>query len=179
VLLAFGRRFKLGDDVFYLRLAELSDFENNPDKYSALAAKRKVRWKSAQKLDLPDVINSAELEQLGLPRKISAATELNGVGLSGGVVVGTARVIFNPGEAHNLGHDAVVVCPSTDPSWTALFTTIRGLVVERGGVLSHGAITARDFGIPAVACPDTTKSIPNGAKIRVDGDRGQITIIKG
>jgi pyruvate,water dikinase len=51
-------------------------------------------------------------------------------------------------------------------------------VVERGGVLSHGAITARDFGIPAVACPDTTQIIKTGAKIRVDGDRGQITIIE-
>ena len=52
-------------------------------------------------------------------------------------------------------------------------------MVERGGVLSHGAIAARDFGIPAVACPDTTQIIPSGAKLRVDGDRGQITIIDG
>ena len=92
--------------------------------------------------------------------------------------VGTARVVFNPSEAGGLGDDAILVCPSTDPSWTALFTIIKGLVVERGGVLSHGAITARDFSIPAVALPDATRLIKDGAKIRVDGDRGIITVIE-
>ena len=178
VLLEFGRRFKLGDDVFYLRLAELAAFEKEPAKYAALAEKRKVEWQCAQKLDLPDVINSAELEALGLRRTFAAASELPAVPLSTGVVIGTARVIFNPGDAQDLGSDAVLVCPSTDPSWTALFTTITGLVVERGGVLSHGAITARDFGLPAVACPNATQLIKHGTKVRVDGDRGQITIIE-
>jgi len=178
-LLEFGRRFELGGDLFYLRLAELAEFEKDPAKYVDLAQKRKVQWKCAQKLDLPDVIRSAEIDALGLRRQFAAAGEMSAVPLSGGVVVGTARVVFNPGEAKDLGSDAVLVCPSADPSWTALFTTITGLIVERGGVLSHGAITARDFGIPAVACPNTTQIIKHGAKIRVDGDRGQITIIEG
>jgi pyruvate,water dikinase len=72
----------------------------------------------------------------------------------------------------------MLVCPSTDPGWTPLFLHARGLVVERGGVLSHGAIVARDFGIPAVACKDATKLIPDGCTIRVDGNRGQITIVE-
>lgn len=178
-LVEFGRRFQLGDDVFFLRLAELAEFEADPGRYVALVAQRKVRWKSAQKLDLPDVIKATELESLGLPRKIQGARELPAVPLSGGVVVGTARLLLQPGDLQHLGSDAILVCPSTDPSWTALFATIKGLVVARGGVLSHGAITARDFGLPAVACPDALQVIRDGARVRVDGDRGQITIIEG
>ena len=109
---------------------------------------------------------------------LEAASEMEAVTLSPGVVTGTARIIFSPSDAKDLGDDCILICPSTDPSWTALFTTIKGLVVERGGVLSHGAITARDFSIPAVACPDTTQTIKDGAKVRVDGDRGHITIIE-
>jgi pyruvate,water dikinase len=103
---------------------------------------------------------------------------MDGLSLSAGVVTGTARIVFQPDEAGHLGDQCILVCPSTDPSWTALFTTIKGLIVERGGVLSHGAITARDFSIPAVACPNATSIISNGARVRVDGDRGHITIIE-
>ena len=98
--------------------------------------------------------------------------------LSAGVCAGTVRFVRHPAEAGDLPADCVLVCPSTDPAWTALFTRIKGLVVERGGVLSHGAITARDFGIPAVACPDATGILEDGARIRVDGDRGRVTIIE-
>ena len=97
--------------------------------------------------------------------------------LAGGVASGTAKIVFDPKEAGDLGQDAILICPSTDPGWTALFLNIRGLIVERGGALSHGAITARDFGIPAVTCPDATKRIKAGAAVRVDGNRGRITLI--
>jgi len=177
-ILELGGRWKLGDDVFFLHLDELSRFESDRERLVQEVARRKIRWQSARRLDLPDVINSEELDDLGLPREIEAASEMDALSLAAGVVTGTARIIFDPNEARNLGNDCILVCPSTDPGWTALFTTIKGLIVERGGVLSHGAITARDFSIPAVACPDTTQIIKDGAKVRVDGDRGHITIIE-
>jgi len=71
----------------------------------------------------------------------------------------------------------VLVCPSTDPGWTPLFAGARGLVVERGGVLSHGAIVARDFGIPAVIVPGATKLLAAGQQVRIDGNKGTITIL--
>ena len=178
VLLELGRRWKIGNDVFYLELKELAGFENNTEKLAEEIEKRKVRWEAYQQMDLPDIINSLKLDDLGLPRVFAAASEMNGVSLSGGVVVGTARIIYHPGEAKDLGDDCILVCPSTDPSWTALFITIKGLVVDRGGILSHGAITARDFGIPAVACSDATSIIKNGSRLQINGDSGHITIIK-
>ena len=72
-----------------------------------------------------------------------------------------------------------MVCPSTDPCWTPLFLKARGLVMERGGVLSHGAIVAREFGIPAVAnVSGAVRSIKTGQRIRVDGNKG-IVILRG
>ncbi len=173
-----GRRWKLDNDVFFLHLDELEQLESDRDRLVQEIAKRKVRWQSARLLDLPDVISSDRLDDLGLPRQIEAASELEARSLAAGVVTGTAHIVFSPSDATDLGDDCILVCPSTDPSWTALFTTIKGLIVERGGVLSHGAITARDFSIPAVACPDTTQIIKNGAKVRVDGDRGHISIFE-
>jgi pyruvate,water dikinase len=70
------------------------------------------------------------------------------------------------------------VCPTTDPSWTPLFVHAAGLVVERGGMLSHGAIVARDFGIPAVVLPGATRLIPEGAGVRIDGNKGRVELQK-
>ena len=83
-----------------------------------------------------------------------------------GVATGTARVVDNPQEIGELGSDYVLVCASTDPGWTPLFLNARGLIVERGGVLSHGAIVARDFGIPAVSCPNATRLLKDGDSVR-------------
>ena len=69
-----------------------------------------------------------------------------------------------------------MVCPSTDPGWTPLFVYAKGLIVERGGVLSHGAIVARDFGIPAVVLEAATQRIPEGAAIELDANHGLIVL---
>ena len=177
-IMELGRRWRLGDDIFFLHLDEMEGFESNSAALVKEIARRKIRWQSALRLDHPDVINSAELDRLGLMREITGSKKLTGLSLSAGTVQGTARIVRSPNEAKDLGDDCILICPSTDPSWTALFTTIKGLVVERGGVLSHGAITARDFSIPAVACPDATQIIKDGATVRVDGDRGRIDIVE-
>jgi pyruvate,water dikinase len=183
-ILELARRWRLGQEVFFLRLAELEHFEARREELLAAAARRQVRWQSLQRLDMPAVIDSAELRQLGLPRPgvpgapYAGAAELQGEAVAAGTAAGTARVVFDPREPRDLGEGYILVCPSTDPGWTPLFVSARGLVVERGGVLSHGAIVARDFGIPAVVCPGATNRIRDGRKLHLDGNRGTIHLLE-
>lgn len=170
-----ARRWELGNDLFFLRLEELERFETRAGGLRPEIARRKVRWKSVQRFELPDVIDSDHLDQLGLPQVFENATEWQGEPVSAGVATGTARIVFNPREVEELGTDYFLVCPSTDPGWTPLFINARGLIVERGGVLSHGAIVARDFGIPAIVCPNATKLLRSGDRLHVDGNTGRIT----
>jgi pyruvate,water dikinase len=107
--------------------------------------------------------------------------ELSARPLSAGIVEGVARCIVDPSDmddVEDFGDDTILVCPSTDPGWTPLFARIRGLVVERGGQLSHGAIVARDFGIPAVACDDALARIADQSRIRLDAVAGRITLLE-
>ena len=177
-ILELGRRWNLGRDVFFLKLAELESYEGNHHKLTGRMAARKIRWQSARRLEMPEVIDSRHLDRLGVPREYEAARELAGQPIAAGVASGTARIVKDPRQTADLCSDYILVCHSTDPGWTALFVRARGLVVEQGGVLSHGAIVARDFGIPAVACPDATRRIPDTATIRVDGNRGLITLLE-
>ncbi|HUW56573.1 MAG TPA: PEP/pyruvate-binding domain-containing protein [Planctomycetota bacterium] len=177
VIVELGRRWDLGRDVFFLELDELRRFEGDREALAGEIAARKVRWRSAQRLSPAEVIDSNELDGLGVPRELAGAREFEGLPLAPGVTEGTVRIVFRPDEAGELPGDCILVCPSTDPGWTTLFASIRGLVVERGGVLSHGAITARDFGIPALACHDATRHLEGVKRIRVDGGAGQITVL--
>jgi pyruvate,water dikinase len=177
-IMELARRWDLGRDTFFLRFDELERFEAERDALMEKVEKRKVRWQSVRRLEHPHVVDSNEIDNLGLPEEIEAASEYKADALAAGVVVGRAHIVFDPKEAGELGADCILVCPSTDPGWTALFASIKALIVERGGALSHGAITARDFGIPAVACPDATKKITEGMSIRVDGNQGRITVLE-
>ena len=94
-----------------------------------------------------------------------------------GVVSGPARVILDPAGAH-LEPGEILVAPSTDPGWTPLFLTAAGLVMEMGGSNSHGAVVAREYGIPAVVgVPDATHHIETGQMVTVDGASGLINVI--
>ena len=101
---------------------------------------------------------------------------LRGAPASAGVVSGKARVILEPTGAH-LEPGEILVAPSTDPGWTPLFLTASGLVMEMGGAMSHGAVVAREYGIPAVVgVPDITEHIVTGQRITVDGSAGTIAV---
>jgi phosphoenolpyruvate synthase/pyruvate phosphate dikinase len=104
---------------------------------------------------------------------------LVGIAASAGTVTGPARVVLDPAGAH-LAPGEILVAPSTDPGWTPLFLTAGGLVMEMGGANSHGAVVAREYGIPAVVgLPDATSRITTGQQLTVDGTRGLVTATVG
>ena len=175
LLLELSRRWDLGRDLFFLHYEELSQFEDQRAAATAQIVQRKLRWRSAQKLSLSDVIDSRQLDDFGKPRPQTAEADrvqMECRTIASGTARGTARIVFNPGEVTDLGRDYILVCPSTDPGWTPLFVNAKGLIVERGGVLSHGAIVARDFGIPAVVLEGATQRIPEGRLIELDANQG-------
>jgi len=176
-ILELARRWDLGRDVFFLKRQELPNYEFDPPRYAERIAARKVRWQSARRLEVADVVDSEDLASLGVAQQYEDAEELTGEPVASGAATGTAQIVRDPGRTADLCEDYVLVCHSTDPGWTALFVRAKGLVVEQGGILSHGAIVARDFGIPAVVCPAATRRIPHGATVRVDGNGGTITIL--
>ena len=179
VLIELGRRWDLGRDVFFLHEDALSRYESDPAAWESSIAHHKLRWRSSQKLSLPDVIDSRQLDDFGKPRPVAANadhTRLECRPIAAGTARGVARIVFDPREVIDLGNDAILVCPSTDPGWTPLFVYAKGLIVERGGVLSHGAIVARDFGIPAVVLEGATQRIPEGASLELDANHGLIVL---
>lgn len=181
VLVELSRRWELERDIFFLQVSELRSFEAERAECERRIEQRKLRWKSAQRLTLRDVIDSASLDSLGLPDDVAAAEgqgRLEARPIATGAAAGIARIVHDPRQAVDLSGDYILVCPSTDPGWTPLFVHAKGLIVERGGILSHGAIVARDFGIPAVVLENATRRIPDGARIEIDGNRGLVVFLE-
>ena len=102
---------------------------------------------------------------------------MKGIAGSPGQVTGVARVIRDPQEFEQLQKGEILVAPLTNPVWTPLFAIASGVITEVGGILSHGAIVAREYGIPAVmSIPNATDKIKNGQTITVDGNRGIVKV---
>ena len=139
--------------------------------------KRKDDYESYEKLTPPRVITSdGEIIAGEYKRENLPAGAIVGLAVSSGVVEGRARVILKMEDA-NLEDGDILVTPFTDPSWTPLFVSIKGLVTEVGGLMTHGAVIAREYGLPAVVgVENATKLIKDGTKIRVNGTEGYIEI---
>jgi pyruvate,water dikinase len=176
-LLELDRRFNLEGGVFYLTPGELPSLGEKD--FKALIAERRKTRAIELSLEVPPVLFGDDLEAIGRPLPVpSGAEQLTGVPLSAGVVEGPALVLTHPStDTFKPGY--ILVCPSTDPAWVPLFVNARGLVMESGGTLSHGAIVAREFGLPAVAgLPGVQQRIKTGQKLRVDGGRGTVSVLK-
>jgi pyruvate,water dikinase len=178
-LVELDRQFGLNGGIFSLTPAELPDLLAGKDSSGAIAAARKRR-QTMLSLEVPPVLFSDDLEAIGRPLPEPAGgARLEGVPLSAGVCEGPALVLTEPMAAPPGEGGYVLVCPSTDPAWVPLFVRAKGLVMETGGVLSHGAIVAREFGLPAVAgLPGVTQQLKTGQLVRVDGGRGTVTMVE-
>ncbi|MDX9872243.1 MAG: PEP-utilizing enzyme [Clostridia bacterium] len=164
-------------DIFYLYLEELREaIQTGRVKYTDIA-RRKRDYAHFANLTPPRVIFSdGEAPEMGYQRNIPTGA-LPGLGVSSGVVEGRARVIRSIEDAIMEKGD-ILVTSFTDPSWTPVFVSIAGLVTEVGGMMTHGAVITREYGLPAVVgVVGATGRIRDGDRIRVNGDEGYVEIL--
>ena len=183
MLLEAGRRLAgagvlpEAEDVFHLNLEELEALPG-PDHLSDADLERIrtiARDRAARRAELAGV---PMLATASLVDPAAAATDalVTGVAASGGRVTGPVRVIREPAEFGALRSGDVLVCPYTNPTWTSLFQRTAAVVVDSGGIGSHAAIVAREYGIPAVMGTGTgTRVLADGQQVTVDGDTGRVT----
>jgi len=166
------------EDAYYLTFEELHEVvRTNQVDYSIIST-RKDEYKHYEKLTPPRVITSdGEIIVGEYKRENLPAAAIVGLPVSAGVIEGRARVILTIEDA-DLEDGDILVTTFTDPSWTPLFVSIKGLVTEVGGLMTHGAVIAREYGLPAVVGVDNaTKLIKDGQRIRVHGTEGYVEIL--
>jgi len=168
------------EDIYYLTFEELREVvlrTNKPDYQ--IISKRKDEYKLYEKLTPPRVITSdGEIIAGAYKRENLPAEAMAGLPVSSGIIEGRARVILNMDDA-DLEDGDILVTSFTDPSWTPLFVSIKGLVTEVGGQMTHGAVIAREYGLPAVVgVENATRLIKDRQRIRVNGTDGYVEILK-
>jgi pyruvate,water dikinase len=170
------------EDLFYLTFSELQSFAaKDSNDWREMIADRRSRYRrEVLRTQVPRVLLSdGRAFYEGLSADIVAEDNLMGSPVSPGSVEGLVRVVFDPTQA-GLIPGEILVCPGTDPSWTPLFLSAAGLVMEVGGMMTHGAVVAREYGIPAVVGVDkATQRLHTGQRVRMDGSSGQIEILEG
>lgn len=166
------------EDIFDLTFEELHEVVRTNKLDYQIINKRKDEYKLFEKLTPPRVITSdGEIIAGEYKRENLPAEAIVGLPVSSGVIEGRARVILNMEDA-DLEDGDLLVTSFTDPSWTPLFVSIKGLVTEVGGLMTHGAVIAREYGLPAVVgVENATKLIKDGQRIRVHGTEGYIEIL--
>ncbi|HZA72840.1 MAG TPA: PEP/pyruvate-binding domain-containing protein [Propionibacteriaceae bacterium] len=177
-ILADQERIARSDDIFFLDLAEVRQGLAG-ENLSALVEQRRAAYElELRRRHVPRVLLSDGTEPEAVGAVAAADGALVGSPASAGVVTSRARVVLDPVGAH-LEPGEILVAPSTDPGWTPLFLTAGGLVMEMGGSNSHGAVVAREYGIPAVVgVPDATTQITSGQLITVDGAAGSVQMVE-
>jgi len=173
--------------IFMLLESELDDFLADPGSYGETIASRDADFAHLHELEPPYIVG---LEG-GVPpisewaprnaggQTLAVASEvLQGAGGAPGEVTGVARIVLDPSDPMAVDPGDIMIAPTTDPSWTPLFLSAAGVVVNVGAVASHAAIVCRELGVPCVvSVVDATSRIPDGATISIDGSTGTVTII--
>jgi phosphoenolpyruvate synthase/pyruvate phosphate dikinase len=166
------------EDIFYLTFQELREVVRTNEVRDTLIRHRKEAFRSNEALTPPRVLTSDGESIIGAyHRHDFPAGALVGLAVSAGTVDGRARIILDLAQA-DLEPGDILVTTFTDPSWTPLFVAIKGLVTEVGGLMTHGAVIAREYGLPAVVGVEhATRLIRDGQRIRVHGTEGYVEIL--
>ncbi|MCH7515882.1 MAG: hypothetical protein IIB08_01925 [Bacteroidetes bacterium] len=175
------RILKKESDIYYLTVNEIFDFIRGTSTNCNLAALVKIRkaeYANYSLITLPDRFQTIGIPYLNKlnkdPKFKSSNNSLQGTGCSSGIVKAKALVVIDPSSINGeSGH--ILVARSTDPGWIFLMVSAKGIIVEKGSVLSHSAIIGRELGIPTIiGVTDATGKIPDGAIIEMDGSNGEI-----
>jgi rifampicin phosphotransferase len=166
------------EDIFYFTFEELHEAVRTNEADYRIINQRKEEYYFYKKLTPPRVITSDGEIITGVYKRENIPTEaIIGLPVSSGIVEGRARVILSMDEA-DLEEGDILVTTFTDPSWTPLFVTVKGLITEVGGLITHGAVIAREYGLPAVVgVEDATRLIKDGQRIRVNGTQGYVELL--
>jgi pyruvate,water dikinase len=168
-------------DLFYLHLDELrAPGAGEQRDWQALVAAHRARYRQEmRRQQIPRLLLSDGVAYYEGMSVDSDEGAISGSPVSPGVVEGAVRVVLDPHDAQ-LAPGEILVCPGTDPSWTPLFLAAGGLVMEVGGMMTHGSVVAREYGIPAVVgVHQATTRLQTGQRIRVNGSTGKITLLDG
>lgn len=169
------------DDLFFLHLPEVEELASGAsrDWATLIAERRAVFQREKLRRQIPRLlVSDGRAVYEGLTDAAAGEGVIVGSPVSPGVVEGVVRVVLDP-HGSQLSPGEILVCPGTDPAWTPLFLAAGGLVMEVGGLMTHGSVVAREYGIPAVVGVDrATQRLKTGQRIRVDGSSGKILVLE-
>lgn len=203
VLVAIGRRLakegllRNAEDIMFLEYEQLRAFVACPEGYDGKSIVKEARhqWEEAIKIRPRDWVGTATHWSMyeepyhtlwGWPQRFERAqsgkdqpsTEIHGLPAAAGIAEGTARIVLGPEEFDAVKKGEIMVCKMTNPAWVVVFSKIKGVVTDTGGVLAHTAVVAREFGIPGVVgTGDATYRIKTGDHVRVNGSTGIVEIL--
>jgi len=188
VLLVLGQRLheqgglSCRDDIFFLEVSELEPVTTGGASFDwrERIESRRREYEKNLKLNPPRIVNGRfDPNAPAWPVANADAKFLTGIPVSPGIVTGPARVILRADDYEQVLAGEILIAPFTDPAWSPYFITAAGLVVEQGGILSHGSIVAREYGLPAVTnVLSATRIIRTGDLVQVDGNRGRVSVLK-
>ena len=174
-----------GEDIVHLRRDEIAELIRHPVDRRALVAERAARHARNQAITPPPKVGriappdpNAKVDPFdGARFAVDENGNLRGTGASAGIVRGVARVVLGPDDFHRVGPGEIVVATASNPGWVPLFAIAGGFVTDTGGILSHAAVVAREFGVPAVVgTREGTKRIVDGRTIEIDGTTGLVRV---
>jgi len=172
-------------DIFFFKLSEIKQIIDNQDieigKFQKLAKQRQLTWEENKKIKRIPYIIYGETPQINFKNQPSTLTTENyyqGIPASIGIKEGIIKIVRNLAEANNIDKETIIVVPHTDAGWTTILTQAGGIISEVGGKLSHGAIIAREYRIPAVMdIPHATEIFQDGQLVRLNGNQGAIEVM--
>lgn len=164
-------------DIMHLHMMEVYQALESGDDLRLLVSQRKLEFERVSRMTPPRIITSeGEVLMGGLSGEGLPENALAGAGVSPGIAEGVAKVVIDPKDAV-MEKGEILIAPFSDPGWTPLFVDAAAVVMEIGGMLTHGAVVAREYGIPCVVgVMDATKKIRTGQKVRVDGTSGYVEV---